>query len=127
MATVDPETLLADSMKTSLRSGIYLSTLIHLVLIGLTSFGLYRSWIKWGLVSDKGFNTPNVIKQLEKEAAKAAEKKAREEKETSEPVAEKAPVTAPVTKTADEKPKLTPLDKQVEDPPKSFDLNGIDL
>ena len=73
MATVDPETLLKDSSKTSLGSGIFLSVIIHLLVIGLTSFGLYKAWAKWGLTSEKGFNTPGVIKQLEKEAAKAAE------------------------------------------------------
>ena len=161
MATVDPETLLKDSEKTSLKSGIFLSLVIHLVVIALTSFGLYKAWMKWGIVSEKGFNTPGVIKQLEKDAAKAAEQKAREDKEAAEALAaqkanakemseedakaeaKKANATAATeakeslakaeaaakTETGDKTnaPEQTPLDKQVEVPPKDFDLNSIDL
>ena len=152
MATVDPETLLKDSSKTSLGSGIFLSVIIHLLVIGLTSFGLYKAWAKWGLTSEKGFNTPGVIKQLEKEAAKAAEQKARDDKDAAEALAaqkanakemsaedakaaeKKAKATAAteakeaVAKAeAEAKPQQTPLDKQVEAPPKGFDLDSIDL
>ena len=157
MATVDPETLLKDSSKTSLGSGIFLSVIIHLLVIGLTSFGLYKAWAKWGLTSEKGFNTPGVIKQLEKEAAKAAEQKARDAKDAAEALAaqkanakemsaedakaaeKKAKATAATeakeavakaeaeAKAADGKPQQTPLDKQVEAPPKGFDLDSIDL
>lgn len=157
MSTVDPETLLKDSSKASLGSGIFLSIVIHILVIGLTSFGLYKAWMKWGLVSDKGFNTPGVIKQLEKDAAKAAEQKARDDKEAAETLAaqrenakemsaedakaaeKKAKSTAATeareavakaeaeSKAANAEPQQTPLDKQVEAPPKGFDLDGIDL
>ena len=72
METIDPDKLLAKPASVKLGKGIVLSVLIHLALIALTSIGLYKAWAKWGLVSEKGFNTPNVIKQLEKDAAKSA-------------------------------------------------------
>ena len=157
MATVDPETLLKDSSKTSLGSGIFLSVTIHLLAIGLTPSRLSKAWATWGPTAAKACNTPGVIKQLEKEAAKAAEQKARDAKDAAEALAaqkanakemsaedakaaeKKAKATAATeakeavakaeaeAKSTDGKPQQTPLDKQVEAPPKGFDLDSIDL
>ncbi len=146
METIDPDKLLAKPASVKLGKGIVLSALIHLALIALTSIGLYKAWAKWGLVSEKGFNTPNVIKQLEKDAAKsaadaaqAASEEAAEKSEAPAAAAESprpaekpsesaapAPAAEPAQK-ADAAPQQTPLDKQVSKPPKSFDLDDIDL
>ena len=143
METVEPDKLLEKPASVKLGKGILISVLIHLALIALTSIGLYKAWAKWGIASDKGFHTPNVIKQLEKEASKAAAAAAQE---ASEEAAEKAEAPAsaaeaprpaesaapaaepaPTPKAADAAPQETPLDKQVSKPPKSFDLDDIDL
>lgn len=87
METIDPETLIKESADVKLGKGVFLSVIIHLLLIGLTSFGLYKAWMKWGLVSDKGFNTPNVMKQLEKEAKKNAETQAQDAEAAAEQLA----------------------------------------
>lgn len=145
METIEPDTLLAKPAAVRLGRGIVLSILIHLALIALTSIGLYRAWAKWGISSDRGFHTPGVIKQLEKEAAKAAAEQARAAAAASAAKAE-APATAPDAPPAAEAasapakaapakgpdaaaaaPQKTPLDSQVEKPPKGFDLDDIDL
>lgn len=144
MATIDPETLIKESADVKLGKGVFLSVVIHVLLIALTSFGVYKAWMKWGLVSDKGFNTPNVMKQLEKEAKKNAEDQAKEAAEAAEQLAkakanaeemsaddaakEQPPSAAVKAKDAGETaPRQTPLDQQVEKPPKGFDLGDIDL
>ena len=140
METVEPDKLLEKPASVKLGKGILISVLIHLALIALTSIGLYKAWAKWGIASDKGFHTPNVIKQLEKEASKAAAQAASEEAaekaeapasaaEAPRPAESAAPAAepAPTPKAADAAPQETPLDKQVSKPPKSFDLDDIDL
>ena len=150
METIDPDKLLAKPASVKLGKGIVLSVLIHLALIALTSIGLYKAWAKWGIASDKGFHTPNVIKQLEKEASKAAAaaaqaaseeaaekseapaaaadspRPAEKQPESAAPAPAAAPAAEPAPK-ADAAPQQTPLDKQVSKPPKSFDLDDIDL
>ncbi len=138
METIEPDTLLAKSAAVRLGRGLVLSILIHLALIALTSVGLYRAWAKWGISSDRGFHTPGVIKQLEKEAAKAAAEQAQAAAEQTDakaeapaaapdapPAAAAAPVPGPEASV--DAPQQTPLDSQVEKPPKSFDLDEIDL
>ena len=134
MANTDPDTLLKGVDKKSWKSDVMLSVLLHILVIGLTSFGLYASWQKWGV------HSPSQIKMLEKAAAKEAAKQKADAKAaqeaaaaaTNEPIVkvekrvERAPSSAAPVK-ADEAEKL-PLDKQVETPPKTFDsLDVIDL
>lgn len=151
MEIVDPDTLLKKIGKKGLSGDMVLSIILHALLIGLTSFGLYASWAKWGI------HAPNEIKRLEKaaakeEAQKAAAEKAKEEaakkaeeaasakndskdakakdaKAAAQPAAADAAKGAPAAekKADDGKPKQLPLDQQVAKPPKSFDLDGIDL
>ena len=130
MEKVDPDMLLAKPASIKLGKGLLISLVVHLILIALTSIGLYKAWAKWGISSDKGFHTPNVIKALEKEDRKAAEaeaqKKAEAEAKKPEVASEKKEASTP-EKKAPEKPQELPLEKEVEKPPKSFDLGDIDL
>jgi len=138
MENIDPDTLLKKMDKKSMKSDMFVSIVLHLLVIGLTSFGLYASWAKWGV------HSPSKIKMLEKAAAKQAAKEAAEKKAQEEAKAaatnnvEKA--AAPESKDAEQKPAASeaqngngaqpqqlPLDKQVEEPPKMFELNELSL
>lgn len=142
METIEPDKLLEKSASVRLGKGLVLSLLIHLALIAATSFGLYRSWAKWGLSSEKGFHTPAVIKALEKEASRAAADQAKLDAEQAaaekasrlqltpekptQPAAQAAPAApAPAAEAAPAQ--TTPYENQVSKPPKSFDLDDIDL
>lgn len=130
MEKVDPDMLLAKPASIKLGKGLLISLVVHLILIAFTSIGLYKAWAKWGISSDKGFHTPNVIKALEKEERKAAEAEAlkKAEAEAKKPeVASEKKVSSTPEKKAPEKPQELPLEKEVEKPPKSFDLGDIDL
>ena len=131
MEKVDPDMLLAKPASIKLGKGLLISLVVHLILIALTSIGLYKAWAKWGISSDKGFHTPNVIKALEKEERKAADEAAKAaseaEAQKKAEVASETKVAATPEKKAPEKPEELPLDKEVEKPPKSFDLGDIDL
>lgn len=137
MENIDPDMLLKKTAKPGMAGDFVVSLVIHLLLIGLTSFGLYKAWAKWGI------HSPSQIKLLEKAAAKeaakaeaqakaeeAAKAAAEEEKKSPKKESAAAPQTnAPETKAAaaPEEPRKTPLDQEVAKPPKSFDLNEIDL
>ncbi len=135
MADIDPDTLLKKVDKKGMSGDLVLSIVLHALVIGLTSFGLYASWMKWGV------HSPSQIKVLEKAAAKeaakaAAEAKAKADAEAAatnsvEKAESKKPAAPAEKKPAAEKkdsaPEALPLDKQVEAPPKNFDLNEIDL
>jgi hypothetical protein len=135
MANIDPDTLLKKVDKKGMSGDLVLSIVLHALVIGLTSFGLYASWMKWGV------HSPSQIKVLEKAAAKeaakaAAEAKAKADAEAAatnsvEKAESKKPAAPAEKKPAAEKkdsaPEALPLDKQVEAPPKNFDLNEIDL
>ena len=135
MANIDPDTLLKKVDKKGMSGDLVLSIVLHALVIGLTSFGLYASWMKWGV------HSPSQIKVLEKAAAKEAAKAAAEAKakadaeaaatnsvEKAESKKPAAPVEKkPAAEKKDSAPEALPLDKQVEAPPKNFDLNEIDL
>ena len=135
MENIDPDTLLKKVDKKGMSGDLVLSIVLHALVIGLTSFGLYASWAKWGV------HSPSQIKVLEKAAAKeaakaAAEAKAKADAEAAatnsvEKAESKKPAAPAEKKPAAEKkdsaPEALPLDKQVEAPPKNFDLNEIDL
>ena len=81
----EPDDLLAEVRRSILGLALLISAAIHLVLIGGTSFGLYRDWGKYGLSSpEMGFHTPskmNLIKnRLQREADEAARKAAAEKR-----------------------------------------------
>lgn len=135
MANIDPDTLLKKVDKKGMSGDLVLSIVLHALVIGLTSFGLYASWMKWGV------HSPSQIKVLEKAAAKEAAKAEAEAKakeaaaaaatNSVEKAESKKPAAPAEKKPAAEKkdsaPEALPLDKQVEAPPKNFDLNEIDL
>lgn len=134
----EPDDLLVEVRRSIMGLALALSALIHIVLIGGTSFGLYRDWAKYGLRSDDlGFHTPsdiNLIKAREqREADDAARKLAAERKAeaaaaftaTNAPAATAASSLTPagsVTNTGTVKPpEVQPL------PPKSEFSFGDDL
>ena len=136
MANIDPDTLLKKVDKKGMSGDLFISIVLHALVIGLTSFGLYASWMKWGV------HSPSQIKVLEKAAAKEAAKaeaeaKAKADAEAAatnsvEKVEAKKKPSAqseknPAAEKKDSAPEALPLDKQVEAPPKNFDLNEIDL
>lgn len=136
MANIDPDTLLKKVDKKGMSGDLVLSIVLHALVIGLTSFGLYASWMKWGV------HSPSQIKVLEKAAAKEAAKAEAEAKAKADAEAaatnsvEKAEAKKkpsaqseknPAAEKKDSAPEALPLDKQVEAPPKNFDLNEIDL
>ena len=152
MEMIDPDTLLKKVDKRGMGGDMFLSLVLHVLLIGLTSFGLYASWAKWGV------HAPNEIKRLEKEAAKeeakklaaqkaeeaakkAAEEQAKADEATDakkgsakddakaavEAVNEAAAKADAKESAAKEGPKELPLDKQVAAPPKNFDLDAVGL
>ena len=136
MAVSDPDTLLKKIDKKGMFSDMVISIVVHALVIGLTSFGLYASWAKWGI------HSPSKIKTLEKAAAKeaakqkqeelAAKAKAQEATNEVQKATQEVKKSAPESKIAspakqEEAPAQLPLDKQVSEPPKTFDLNEIDL
>ena len=81
----EPDDLLVEVRRSILGLALLISSAIHFVLIGGTSFGLYRDWGKYGLSSpEMGFHTPskmNLIKnRLQREADEAARKAAAEKR-----------------------------------------------
>lgn len=135
MAVNDPDTLLKKIDKKGMFGDVIISIVVHALIIGLTSFGLYASWAKWGV------HSPSKIKTLEKAAAKEAEKQKQEELAAAakaheatndvQKAGQKVQKTTPEASVAptkqDDAPAQLPLDKQVSEPPKTFDLNEIDL
>ena len=134
----EPDDLLVEVRRSILGFALLLSAAIHLVLIGGTSFGLYRDWGKYGLSSpEMGFHTPskmNLIKnRLQREADDAARKLAAEERAaaaaaaaTNAPAATATAAAATATNTATpagtiKPPEVEPL------PPKSDFSFGEDL
>lgn len=132
MSNNDPDALLKTMDKKGIFGDLMVSIVLHLLVIGLTSFGLYASWAKWGV------HSPSQIKVLEKAAAKEAAKAEQKAKEEAAAAAAatnevKAAQTTSVSSKVgssvkeEEKPRELPLDKQIESPPKSFDLDEISL
>ncbi len=78
---VDPDSLLTNIGKSILGPAIIIAVVAHLVILFLTSFGLYRDWATYGISSQEyGFHTPTKIKQIKKDKAQAeAEQKRKEE------------------------------------------------
>lgn len=141
MTPHDPDQLLTPIAQIPLRRALAHSLILHLLLILLTSFGLYRAWLRWGLTSDQGFNTPARIKTLEKQAQKAeneaklkaleAEKLKTQSAAAPQSASPDKPAQAPQTKPSpapkpDTKPDL-PLERETATPPKTFQLDAIDL
>ena len=103
----EPDELLVGVRRSILGLALVLSTVIHVVVIGGSSFSLYRDWAKYGLTSDElGFHTPsdiNQIKNREQREADDAARKAAIEKRASEAAARAAQAAsnaAPATATA---------------------------
>ena len=133
----EPDDLLIEVRRSILGLALALSALIHVVLIGGTSFSLYRDWAKYGLSSDeRGFHTPsdiNLIKAQEQRAADDAARKAASERKATEAAAfaatnapaATATVAAPGGTTTNagaiKPPEVQPL------PPKSEFTFGDDL
>ena len=136
----DPDELLVEVRRSIMGFDVVVSTAIHLVVIGFTSFGLYRDWGEYGMFSDEmGFHTPskmNLIKsRMQREADEAARKQAAEERAaaaaaaaTNAPAAKTAPAgaaatpNAPAPKTTVKPPEVEPLP-----PATGFSLDGLSL
>jgi hypothetical protein len=133
----EPDELLAGVRRSILGLALVLSAVIHAVLIGGTSFKLYRDWGTYGLSSDEfGFHTPSDINQLktrEQRAADEAARKAAAERRAAEAAAAAAqaasnapPATAAAAAPATGKPAVKP--PEVEPlPPKTGFAFGEDL
>lgn len=77
----DPDQLLTRTSVSYLAPAIMISIIAHIVVIGLTSFGLYRDWGEFGISCDEhSFHTPSIINAHRTQAQKAAEEAARKEK-----------------------------------------------
>lgn len=75
---IEPDDLLAGIRHSILGLAIVISTVVHLILIGVTSFGLYRDWGEFGLHSaEYGFHTPSVMNQIKTARQRAADDEAR--------------------------------------------------
>lgn len=74
----EPDELLAGVRRSILGLALVLSAVIHAVVIGGTSFALYRDWAQYGLSSDEfGFHTPSDINLLKAREQRAADDAAR--------------------------------------------------
>lgn len=156
MKMIDPDTLLAKITASNLGRGFMLSTVIHVVVIVVTSVSLFLAWL--GPKSDPPnpeidvalFDKPSTINAKKKKADKlkaeaerkaAADQKALEQAQAQDAadeaakknaeakgnsVQEKVAAAEAAAKGGSE-PRKTPLDEEVEAPPKSFDIDGIDL
>jgi cytoskeletal protein RodZ len=67
----DPDELMADVNRSILSKSLLLSLVVHVALLGLTSFGLYRAWAEYG------FMLPHEIKEKKQAAAREAEEARR--------------------------------------------------
>lgn len=138
--TVEPDSLLAKVNRPTFASGLFVSVVLHVVLILATSVGLLLVWT--GDWERFGLRSPSAIKTIRKADEKSAAETARAEKakkEAEEAAAKAAETKAAETKTAEKaapaapaadvtQPKALPLDAQVDRKrPKDIDLDGIDL
>lgn len=77
----DPDQLLASTGASYLTPALTISIIAHIVLIGLTSFGLYADWGEYGVKCDEhSFHTPSIVNLHRTQAQKAAEEAARKAK-----------------------------------------------
>ncbi len=63
-----PEDLMAEINQSIITKGMVISITIHLLVVGLTSFGLYADWVKYG------FMLPYEIRVAKKQIADEARK-----------------------------------------------------
>jgi len=125
-----PEKLLRAADAPSLGRAVLVSVVAHLLVLGLTSFPLYRDWATYGI------RTPAALRELKKAERLEADKlkretelKARQEKEQAEAKAREtdagdagaATDTPPTADTGAGAPPRSEIDPA--DPVRSFELN----
>lgn len=88
--TKSPDDIMAPVNQPHLKSGMLISIIAHVLLVGLTSFGLYSDWAQYGV------KMPHEIKTLKKEAVqKEAEEKRAEARAAQKQAAEQASAATP--------------------------------
>ena len=131
----EPDELLAGVRRSILGLALALSAVIHAVVIGGTSFALYRDWAQYGLSSDElGFHTPsdiNLLKAREQRAADDAARQAASEQRAAAAAAAAAQAASnapPAAATAPGDPAAPVKPPEVEPlPPKTGFTFGDDL
>ncbi len=78
----EPDRLLLGVNRSILAKAFWVSLAVHVAVLGLTSFGLYRDWAELGLYSEAGFHTPSTMAQLRRDRAREQEAEARAARES---------------------------------------------
>lgn len=128
----EADSLLAGINRSIFFKALILSTIVHLLFMGISSFSLYKDWAEYGVRSGThGFHTPSVIKTIKRENVQAEQEAARNQKLEERIAAQRAEAQAaaanatptPVPETSmspTEEPTVEPL------PPKqNFSLDDL--
>ena len=75
----DPDKLLENVGKSILGKAVIIATVIHVLVIGLTSFGLYKDWAEYGLHTPSQINSIKQQKQREADDARRQEEVLKKE------------------------------------------------
>lgn len=132
--TREPESLLQGINRSIFAKALILSTVVHLVFLGGTSFALYRDWAEYGVRSDEyGFHTPSTLKTLQRDQAKKAEEAERTAREEARRDEQRARAMEeaerePEEQARDTRPDAPPAEPTIEPlPPRSFSLDDVGL
>lgn len=109
----DPDKLLENVGKSILGKAIVIATVIHLLVIGLTSFSLYKDWAQYGVHTPSQINAMKQQEQREADEARRQEEILRKEKAVADAAAAAASNAAPASASAQVAPAAG---KEVEDP-----------
>ncbi|MCC5848401.1 MAG: hypothetical protein JJU29_09920 [Verrucomicrobia bacterium] len=130
--TREPESLLQGINRSIFTKALIVSTVIHVVVLGGTSFALYRDWAEYGIRSEKyGFHTPSTLKTLQRDQAKEAEEAERTAREEARRDEQRARAMEEAEREPEERPRTTRPDGPPEEPtieplpPRSFSLDDV--
>jgi DNA-directed RNA polymerase subunit RPC12/RpoP len=107
--TRDPEELMGEINTSIITKGVVVSLLIHLIVVGLTSFGLYADWAEYGFMLPVEIKAEKkrIADEERKEKLAAARKKKEEERKAAiaakEEAAKKKAANTKSAKPADSK------------------------
>ena len=134
--TREPEALLLGINQSIFTKALLVSLVAHTLLLGGTSFALYRDWAEHGVRSEQyGFHTPSTLKTIKLDLIKEeedAQRRAREEERLADQraramaEADAEPTPAPRATT----PGAPPAEPEIDPLPRrafSLDDVGLDL
>ena len=105
----DPDKLLENVGKYILGKAIIIATVIHVLVIGLTSFGLYKDWATYGV------HTPSQINSIKQQQQREADEERRKEEVLKKEQAVAAAAAAAASNAVSAQAKAPAVGKPVND------------